>query len=139
MTLDFDQDLGAVEGALWDLGTHEEWLVAKRLFGSPDDCNLHDSLENNQRVRVSEENHVDIYPETESDTDSDSDRQSTLDDEDDFEADNITDVGYDDDEHEMEDRDEIEDEAEGGLNSGDIVTGADSHTEDADGHTVESK
>lgn len=71
LSLDFEQGLGAVEGALWNVGVHDNMLLAKRLFGPSDNTNLYDSLEYDHRVDLSEGDPS--LSNTEDDTDRDSD------------------------------------------------------------------
>jgi hypothetical protein len=116
-------------------------LVAKRLFGSSESYGLPDSFEDDFRVSLTADNFLQIL-DTEDEPDSGSDGHNASYDEDDPEEDDMAEQAYENDEIEEEpeeDYEEIGDEDEGGVDSDDDITGADSDLEDADDTAVESK
>lgn len=140
VTLDFEQGLDSVEGALWELGTNDGSLVAKRLFGSSKCHGLPDSLEDHFQVDSTADNFSQIL-DTEDEADSDSDSQIASYNEDDLEEDDMAEQAYESDELEEEleqDYEEIGDEDGGRVDSEEDNTGADSDLEDADETAVES-
>jgi hypothetical protein len=96
VTLDFEQGLDSVEGALWELGTNDGSLVAKRLFGSSKCHGLPELLEDHFRVDSTADNFLQILDTDEADSDSDSQIASYN--EDDLEEDDMAEQAYESDE-----------------------------------------